>query len=86
MISFFSSVLGVQKIGKNVKTIVVNHVSFRMIHVKGWDFYMGSQDSDNFACNYQETVNYDESPVHQMKVSSFWIGRQKSLKLYGKPL
>lgn len=40
---------------------------------------MGSQDSDNFACNYQETVNYDESPVHQMKVSSFWIGRQKSL-------
>lgn len=47
---------------------------------------MGSQDSDNFACNYQETVNYDESPVHQMKVSSFWIGRQKSLKLYGKPL
>jgi formylglycine-generating enzyme required for sulfatase activity len=35
---------------------------------------MGSQDSDNFACDYQETVNYDESPVHKMKVSSFGIG------------
>lgn len=46
------------------ETVTVNGVSFRMIHVEGGTFQMGSTIGDD-----------DEMPVHEVKVNSFSIGQ-----------
>ena len=67
-----------------IKTIVVNHVSFRMIHGKDGIFIWVRRILTTLLVTI-ETVNYDESPVHQMKVSSFGLG-DRSLSSFIKPL
>ena len=50
-----------------VKTVTVNGVSFSMIRVDGGTFMMG-------ATSEQEEPDEDEKPVHQVTLSSYYIG------------
>ena len=50
------------------KTFTVNGVSFKMKRVAGGTFEMGA------TIEQWSEANYDESPVHLVTLSSFWIG------------
>ncbi|MDO4190242.1 MAG: formylglycine-generating enzyme family protein [Bacteroidales bacterium] len=51
-----------------VKRIVVNGVAFNMVHVEGGTFSMGA------TCDQGGEVEAVEQPVHQVTLSSFYIG------------
>jgi len=51
--------------GKDKLTVTANGVSFNLLKVEGGSFQMGADDSDAFD---------DEKPVHNVKVSSFYMG------------
>ena len=60
----YTGVSSVQEKKADVRSFMVNGVSFRMIHVEGGSFMMGS-DSD---------IGSDEKPIHEVTLSSFYIG------------
>ena len=49
--------------------------SFEMIDVKGGTFYMGAQKDDPTETNYDASAYQIESPVHQVSISSYAIGK-----------
>ena len=51
--------------GAAVETFTVNGVSFNMVRVDGGTFMMGSEDNEAYS---------DEKPVHQVTLSTFYIG------------
>ena len=55
-------------------TFTVNGVSFTMIPVEGGTFWMGAQRTDPNGQNYDSQANNDESPVHQVTLSDFYMG------------
>lgn len=55
-------------------TIQVNDISFNMIYVKGGTFWMGAQKDDLNGQNYDVNAYGDESPVHQVTLSNYYIG------------
>lgn len=58
-----SSKRGEDYLKKDIETITVNGVSFKMIKVEGGSYMMGSNDGDS-----------DEKPVHSETVGTFHIG------------
>lgn len=53
--------------------ISVNNVSFIMKKVEGGTFFMGSQKRNYSERNYNSDADDDESPVHQVTLSDFYI-------------
>lgn len=49
--------------------------SFEMIDVKGGTFYMGAQKDNPAETNYDALAYQIESPVHQVSISSYAIGK-----------
>ena len=56
------------------ETITVNGVSFTMIAVEGGTFKMGAQSTDSSGDNYDSDAYSYESPVHNVTLSSYYIG------------
>lgn len=56
------------------KIITVNGVSFTMKAVEGGSFYMGAQNTDPSAPNYDEEAWDRETPVHSVTLSDYYIG------------
>ena len=52
----------------------VNGFSFVMKPVQGGTFWMGAQRDNPYGLNYDIDAKDNESPVHEVKVSSFYIG------------
>lgn len=56
------------------KTITVNGVSFTMKAVEGGTFFMGAQNTDPNAPNYDAEAWDREYPVHSVTLSDYYIG------------
>lgn len=54
--------------GKYIETFTIGGVSFNMIRVSGGKFLMGATPEQKVA------ATDDEKPVHEVKVSTYWIG------------
>lgn len=52
----------------------VNGVSFVMKPVQGGTFWMGAQRDNPYGLNYDNEARANESPVHEVKASSFYMG------------
>ena len=61
--------------GVTYKTINVNGVGLRMAKIACGNFYMGAQDTYNWRINYSALAASDEAPVHNVSLSSYWIGQ-----------
>ena len=61
--------------GPDMMTFTVNGVSFDMIKVEGGTFWMGAQSTDQNGQNYDEDAYESESPVHQVALSDYYIGK-----------
>ena len=46
-----------------------------MVPVEGGTFNMGAQKENSSGVNYDPRAKYNESPVHQVKLNSFYIGK-----------
>lgn len=57
------------------QTITLNGVLFEMVAVEGGTFNMGAQSSDPDAANYDSDAWEEESPVHQVTLSDYYIGK-----------
>ena len=57
-----------------VKKMEANGVSFNMVLVKGGTFWMGAQADDPAEKNFDSLANKNEKPVHQVKLSDYYIG------------
>ena len=67
--------LGNENVASGEKqTFTVNGVSFTMIAVEGGTFQMGAQSSDYDGDNYDSDAYSNESPVHDVTLSSYYIG------------
>ena len=68
--------LGMTNVAKAQKdlTITVNGVSFTMKYVEGGTFMMGAQKTNTDGQNYESGAREDESPVHSVTVTSFYMG------------
>ena len=55
-------------------TFIVKGVSFAMKLIEGGGFWMGAQSDDPEGMNYDRAANYDEKPVHYVKLDSYYIG------------
>lgn len=51
----------------------VNGISFKMIAVDGGTFYMGAQSENSERINYDPEAKENESPVHKVTLSSYYI-------------
>ena len=58
----------------NFFTETVNGVSFKMIYVEGGTFKMGAQKESSVKDNYDPDAKDDESPVHQVTLSDYYMG------------
>ena len=56
------------------QSFTVKGVTFTMIAVEGGTFKMGAQDSDSGGDNYDSEAYSDESPVHSVTLSDYYIG------------
>lgn len=52
----------------------VGGVEFKMVKVEGGTFMMGAQNSDPKSPNYDGEAWDDESPVHEVELSDYYIG------------
>jgi len=59
---------------KDEETFTVNGVSFTMKLVEGGTFLMGAQKTNSSGQNYDIEVADDESPVHNVTLSSYYMG------------
>ncbi len=55
--------------------IEVNGVSFKMVAVAGGMFKMGAQNSDAEGSNYDSDAMVNESPLHRVTLSDYYIGQ-----------
>ena len=55
-------------------SFTVKGVSFTMKAVEGGTFWMGAQNEDPEGQNYDSEARVDESPVHKVKLSSYYLG------------
>ena len=55
-------------------TFTANGVSFEMIYVEGGTFWMGTQSTNPGGQNYDSDGGGDEQPVHQVTLSSYYMG------------
>lgn len=68
-------------IGETDKNIVINqeacawYESFEMVNIEGGTFYMGAQKTDANSNNYDTNAYVIESPVHQVQIDDFSIGK-----------
>jgi formylglycine-generating enzyme required for sulfatase activity len=58
-----------------VFTNFTDQFGIEMIAVEGGNFWMGAQDTDPNATNYDADAEDDESPVHQVTLSDYFIGK-----------
>ena len=56
------------------QTFTVNGVSFTMKRVQGGTFWMGAQSTDQGGQNYDSEAYDNESPVHSVTLSTFYMG------------
>ena len=56
------------------QTFTVNGVSFTMKRVEGGTFWMGAQSTNPSGQNYDPDADSDESPVHGVTLSTFYMG------------
>lgn len=73
MLSQVDSITFEEPIIGTTKTFTVNGVSFKMIGVTGGYFNMGGQAKSATAANYDKNAQANESPVHQVFLSSYSI-------------
>ena len=66
--------LGAMAQKKQVITETVNGVSFNMVYVKGGTFNMGAQNEKSYEDNYDPDATSNESPVHSVTLSNYYIG------------
>lgn len=59
----------------STRDFTVNGVTFSMIQVEGGTFNMGAQNSDPSGVNYYAGAIDNESPVHDVTLSSYYIGQ-----------
>lgn len=57
------------------RTFTVDGVSFEMVAVEGGTFLMGAQKTNFKGANYDEEAQDNESPVHQVTLSDYYIGK-----------
>lgn len=68
-------------IGDSDKSVMINqescawYESFEMVEVEGGTFYMGAQKVDANGNNYDANAYAIESPVHQVQLNDFSIGK-----------
>lgn len=62
-------------VGMTNKTFTVDGVSFEMVAVEGGTFKMGAQKDYIKGDNYDPNCSSDESPVHQVTLSDYYIGK-----------
>ncbi|MCR5036533.1 MAG: SUMF1/EgtB/PvdO family nonheme iron enzyme [Bacteroidales bacterium] len=62
-------------IGISNRTFTVDGVSFEMVAVEGGTFLMGAQKTNFKGANYDEESQDNESPVHQVTLSDYYIGK-----------
>ena len=55
-------------------TTTINGVSFKMVFVEGGTFQMGAQKENPNGANYDSEAYGDESPVHNVTLSDYYIG------------
>ena len=60
--------------GGGTLTFTANGVSFEMIYVKGGTFWMGAQSTNPSGQNFDSEAQSNESPVHQVTLSSYYMG------------
>ena len=56
------------------RIITVNDVKFTMVYVAGGTFLMGKQNSNSCSSNYDREAFDDESPVHSVTLSGYYMG------------
>lgn len=56
------------------QTFTVNGVSFTMKYVEGGTFQMGAQNTNSKGQNFDKDAFKDESPVHSVTLSNYYIG------------
>jgi len=61
--------------GISNRTFTVDGVSFEMVAVEGGTFLMGAQKINFKGANYDEEAQDNESPVHQVTLSDYYIGK-----------
>lgn len=62
-------------IGISNRTFTVDGISFEMVAVEGGTFLMGAQKTNFKGANYDEEAQDNESPVHQVTLSDYYIGK-----------
>ena len=62
-------------LGISNRTFTVDGVSFEMVAVEGGTFLMGAQKTNFKGANYDEEAQDNESPVHQVTLSDYYIGK-----------
>lgn len=71
--TYYSALCGVTTDADD--SIKVNGVGMKMVFVEGGTFWMGAQNSDPDAPGYiNAQISKNESPVHEVTVSDYWIG------------
>ena len=63
-----------EEISEERKAVIQNLVS-NMVRVEGGTFMMGAQNSNPTGQQYDADAQADESPVHQVTLSEFYIGK-----------
>ena len=58
----------------NEETFTAGGVTFKMIFVEGGTFWMGAQSTNPNGQNYDSEASDSESPVHQVTLSSYYMG------------
>ncbi len=58
----------------DVETIEVNGVKFHMVRIDSGSFEMGAQNLDPKGTNFDADAYDDESPVHEVMLSTYYIG------------
>lgn len=62
------------KINDSTLKFQVGDVNFSMVYVEGGTFKMGAQEENHTAPNYDDEATDCESPVHDVILSSYYIG------------
>jgi len=61
-------------IGEEQRSVILNLIS-NMAKVEGGSFMMGAQNMDEQSDNFDAEAHSDESPVHEVTVGDFYIGK-----------
>ena len=64
--------------GPKTRTFDLDGVKFNMIKVEGGTFLMGAQSTDSLASNYDPLARDNESPVHSVTLSTYYIAEYET--------